>query len=164
MSAGHLAGEVNPLSSGWMDKHMRFWLHKPLSAMTDSEWESLCDHCGKCCLHKLEDEDTGELYFTRVLCKLYDLGNSCCSNYQQRTQMIPDCLSVRQLDRKNYHWLPSTCSYRLLAQSQDLPSWHPLLTGSALSAKYAGVSVCNYAIMESEIDDDLEDHIIDWLE
>ncbi|MGZ8158234.1 MAG: YcgN family cysteine cluster protein [Methylobacter sp.] len=144
---------------------MSFWKTKKLSEMTTEEWESLCDNCGKCCLHKLEDEDTGDIYFTSVACKLIDLDTCRCTRYAERTQLIPECLDLIQLDFANYHWLPETCAYRLLNDGEELPAWHPLLSGRPDSAQSVGVSISRYAIKESEVDDieDLEDHIIEWL-
>lgn len=130
--------------------------------MTTEEWESLCDNCGKCCLHKLEDEDTGRIVFTRAACNLIDLNSCRCTRYSERTQLVPDCLNLKQQSFTEYHWLPSTCAYRLLNEDKELPSWHPLLTGNSKSVNNAGVSIRSYAIKESEVDD-LEDHIIEWL-
>lgn len=145
---------------------MNFWKTKKLSEMNAEEWESLCDNCGKCCLHKLEDEDTGDIYFTNVACKLINLDTCRCTRYSERTQLIPECLDIKHLDVAQYHWLPATCAYRLLNNGEELPLWHPLLTGSADSVESAGVSISSYAMEEYEVDDleDLEDYIIEWLE
>lgn len=142
---------------------MSFWKTKKLSEMTTEEWESLCDNCGKCCLHKLEDEDTGDIYFTSVVCNLIDLDTCRCTRYSERTQLVPECLDLKQHDFAEYNWLPATCAYRLLSDGEELPSWHPLLSKSAETVQDAGVSISSYAMKESEIDD-LEDHIIEWLE
>ncbi len=142
---------------------MNFWKTKKLSEMTTEEWESLCDNCGKCCLHKLEDEDTGDIYFTSAACNLIDLDTCRCTRYAERIQLIPECLDLIQLDLANYNWLPSTCAYRLLSDGKELPAWHPLLSGNPGSVQDAGVSISSYAMKESEVDD-LEDHIIEWLE
>ncbi|TAN65410.1 MAG: YcgN family cysteine cluster protein [Methylobacter sp.] len=142
---------------------MIFWKTKKLSEMTTEEWESLCDNCGKCCLHKLEDEDTGEIYFTSVACKLIDLDTCRCTRYTERSQLVPECLDLIRLDVANYNWLPATCAYRLLNNGEELPAWHPLLSKSPDSVQDAGVSIRSYAMKESEIDD-LEDYIIEWLE
>jgi uncharacterized cysteine cluster protein YcgN (CxxCxxCC family) len=141
---------------------MSFWKTKKLSEMTTEEWESLCDNCGKCCLHKLEDEDTGDIYFTSVVCNLIDLDTCHCTRYTERTQLVPECLDLKQHDFSEYNWLPTTCAYRLLSDGQELPDWHPLLSKNQESVKDAGVSISSYAMKESEIDD-LEDHIIEWL-
>ena len=141
---------------------MSFWETKKLAEMTAEEWESLCDNCGKCCLHKLEDEDTGKIAFTSVACRLINLNTCRCTRYNERTKLVAECLDIRKLDVENYNWLPATCAYRLLSQGKKLPAWHPLLTGSAASVKRAGVSISSYAIKES-MAMDLEDHIIEWL-
>ncbi len=145
---------------------MSFWKTKKLAEMNSEEWESLCDNCGKCCLHKLEDEDTGDIYFTRVACKLIDLTTCRCTRYAERTQLISECLDIKHLDTANYHWLPATCAYRLLSEGEELPVWHPLLTESTDSVENAGVSIRSFAMEESEVKDidDLEDHIIEWLD
>lgn len=145
---------------------MSFWETKKLADMTAEEWESLCDHCGKCCLHKLEDEDTGDIYFTRVACKLLDLSTCRCTRYSERTRLVPECLNLKQYDFSEYDWLPATCAYRLVNAGADLPAWHPLLSKNADSVQESGESIRAYAIMESEVDDveDLEDYIIEWLQ
>ncbi len=142
---------------------MSFWLTKKLTEMTTEEWESLCDNCGKCCLHKLEDEDTGEIHFTSVVCNLIDLKTCRCTRYTERTRLVPECLDLKQHDFAEFNWLPSTCAYRLLSDGNPLPDWHPLVSGSAKSVQEAGVSIRSYAMKESEVDD-LEDHIIEWLD
>ena len=141
---------------------MSFWETKKLAEMTAEEWESLCDNCGKCCLHKLEDEDTGKIAFTRVACRLINLNTCRCTRYNEHTKLVAECLDIRKLDVEKYNWLPSTCAYRLLNEGKELPAWHPLLTGSPASVKRAGVSISSYAIKES-MAMDLEDHIIEWL-
>ncbi len=146
-----------------MGNAMNFWETKKLSEMTTEEWESLCDNCGKCCLHKLEDEDTGDIYFTSVVCNLIDLDTCRCTRYAERTRLVPECLDLKQHDFAEYNWLPATCAYRLLTDGEQLPSWHPLLSGTPDSVQDAGVAISSYAMKESEIDD-LEDHIIEWLE
>jgi uncharacterized cysteine cluster protein YcgN (CxxCxxCC family) len=142
---------------------MSFWKTKKLSEMTTEEWESLCDNCGKCCLHKLEDEDTGKIAFTNVACNLINLKTCRCTRYSERTRLVPECLDLKQHDFAEYTWLPSTCAYRLLSDGKELPAWHPLLSGSVNSVRRAGVSISSYAVKESQVDD-LEDHIIEWLD
>lgn len=141
---------------------MRFWEFKSLAEMTADEWESLCDRCGKCCLVKLEDEDTGEIALTKVACKLIDLNTCLCTDYQYRCARVADCIDLRQHEFAEYSWLPPTCAYRLLADAKPLPAWHPLLTGTDDSVKQAGISINAYAIKESALVDP-EDHIIEWL-
>jgi len=142
---------------------MNFWETKKLSEMTTKEWESLCDGCGKCCLNKLEDEDTGEIFFTSVVCDLINLDSCRCTRYSERTTLVPECLDLKQHDFTDYNWLPATCAYRLLTDGEQLPAWHPLISGTEQSVKEAGVSICSYAMKESEVDT-LEDHIIEWLD
>ncbi len=142
---------------------MSFWKTKTLAEMTHAEWESLCDGCGKCCLHKLEDEDTDEVYYTNVACRLLNLKTCRCTNYPARTRLVPECLDLRQHEVSEFTWLPATCAYRLVAEDQELPQWHPLISGDDSSVADAGVSIRSFAIPESEADD-FEDHIIEWLE
>jgi uncharacterized cysteine cluster protein YcgN (CxxCxxCC family) len=142
---------------------MNFWQNKKLHEITGTEWESLCDNCGKCCLNKLEDEKTGEIHFTSAACRLLDLKTCRCTRYAERMQLVPRCLDVRKLDLEAYHWLPSTCAYRLLAEGEDLPAWHPLVSGRRETVQRAGVSISSYAINENQVRR-LEDHIIRWLD
>lgn len=141
----------------------RFWERVPLTKLTQSEWEALCDGCGKCCLNKLEFEDTGEVAFTRVACRLLD-GDTCrCTQYDIRHQFVPECvrLTPKTLPKIAY-WMPQTCAYRRLFEGKPLPDWHPLLTGDPESVHTAGASVRGWTIPEFEVDeDDWENHIID---
>jgi uncharacterized cysteine cluster protein YcgN (CxxCxxCC family) len=118
-----------------------FWRVKPLAAMTIPEWESLCDGCGRCCLVKLEDEDTGEVLYTDVGCTLLDSQTCRCRDYANRQAMIPDCVRLTPQVVSALSWLPSTCAYRLLAEGQDLPVWHPLVSGDPGTVHQAGISV-----------------------
>ncbi len=150
------------LSDG-KNESMNFWETKTLAEMTHQEWESLCDNCGKCCLNKLEDEDSGKIYFTSVVCDLINLDNCRCTRYADRCKLVPECLDLKQHDFSSYSWLPSTCAYRLLCDGKPLPSWHPLVSGNPESVRKAGVSISSYAMKESEVEN-LEDHIIEWLD
>ncbi len=140
-----------------------FWRRKTLAEMTRSEWESLCDGCAKCCLDKLEDEDTGEIRYTEVACRLLDLGTCRCTDYANRKRFVPDCviLTARTVDR--LAWLPSTCAYRLLSEGKDLEWWHPLVSGDPETVHRAGVSVRGRAVPEA-VAGDLEDHVVRWPE
>ncbi|WP_372801978.1 YcgN family cysteine cluster protein [Paracoccus seriniphilus] len=142
----------------------RFW-ELPLSRLDREEWEALCDGCGKCCLNKIEYEDTGELAFTRVACKLLD-GHSCqCSSYANRHDFVPDCvvLTPRKLKEIAW-WLPSTCAYRLRHEGRPLYKWHPLISGDPETVHSAKVSVRGWTVSEAEVtEEDWEDHIIEEL-
>ena len=136
-----------------------FW-EKPLATLDRGEWEALCDGCGKCCLHKLECEDTGELYPTNVACKLLDRRTGLCSDYKHRRKFVSDCVVLTPGKVDELDWLPSTCAYRLRSEGKPLPSWHHLLTGSRDSVHAAGESVSGWTV--SEVDaGDLEQHIVD---
>jgi uncharacterized cysteine cluster protein YcgN (CxxCxxCC family) len=138
-----------------------FWRRKTLGEMTRAEWESLCDGCGRCCLHKLRDEDTGELGWTNVACRLLDIGTARCSDYANRKARVPDCVKLTPKKVAAIDWLPPTCAYRLLAEGQDLPWWHPLVSGDPETVAAAGVSVRGKAIRERDATA-LEDHLVAW--
>jgi uncharacterized cysteine cluster protein YcgN (CxxCxxCC family) len=135
-----------------------FW-RKPLAELNHAEWEALCDGCGRCCLHKLEYEDTGKLAFTRVACRLLDIDTCRCTRYRQRRRSVPDCLDLRN-GFSRYDWLPETCAYRLRYEGKDLPDWHPLISGRPESVHEAGISVRSFAISELTVKD-VEDYVID---
>lgn len=142
-----------------------FWQRKTLSEMTTEEWESLCDGCGKCCLHKLEDEDTGEVYYTRVACRLLDTDTCRCSDYAHRQQQVPDCLVLTADRIDSFHWLPGTCAYRRLAEGRPLPLWHPLLTGDSASVRASGHSVAGKTLSEAEVaEEDRQDYLVHWVD
>ncbi|WP_417541835.1 YcgN family cysteine cluster protein [Methylophaga thalassica] len=130
-----------------------FWKHKRLSQMTHDEWESLCDGCGRCCLHKLEDEDDGRMYYTKAACSLLDIHSCRCKDYENRQTVIPDCIQLSIENAHYFDWLPATCAYRLLAEGEDLPEWHPLITGDPDSVHQAGISVRGIAQPEDEIEE-----------
>ena len=136
-----------------------FWQSKTLDDMTDAEWESLCDGCGQCCLHKLMDEDSDEIYFTNVACKQLNIKTCQCRNYERRFEYEPDCIKLTRENLPTFEWLPHTCAYRLLAEGKDLPTWHPLLTGSKAAMHGERISVRHIAVKESEVRD-WEDHIM----
>jgi uncharacterized cysteine cluster protein YcgN (CxxCxxCC family) len=145
------------------DIRPRFWETVPLDDLSREEWELLCDGCGKCCLNKLEDEDTGEVALTRVACRLLD-GDSCrCSQYPIRHQFVPECIVLTpETLVKNMYWLPQTCAYRLRAEGRPLYDWHPLVAGDSEEVHRVGVSVRGITIPEFEVDeDDWEDLIIE---
>ena len=140
-----------------------FWKRKALDQMTRTEWESLCDGCGKCCLLKLEDEDTGAFYPTDVACYLLD-GESCrCTSYDLRKRLVPDCVVLTPDNVLELGFMPATCAYRLLAEGKDLHWWHPLVSGDPESVHLAGVSVRHRIVSEKQVADaELEDHIVQW--
>ncbi len=140
-----------------------FWKEKTLTQMSDTEWELLCDGCARCCLLKLQDEDTDETYFTNVSCHLLDIEACCCGDYKNRKFRVPQCLQVRKMPPEQYAWLPPTCAYRLLSENKELPEWHPLISANRQSVKQAGISVDAYAVSEEYIHpEQLEEHIIDF--
>ena len=137
-----------------------FW-ELPLENLTREEWEALCDGCGQCCLHKLEDEETGEIAGTNVACKLLDTRTASCKDYRHRKAFVPDCLRLTLRLVRQVPWLPRTCAYRLRAEEKPLPEWHPLLTGSKQAMIAAGACVAGRVV--SEIDaGPLEHHLTDW--
>jgi uncharacterized cysteine cluster protein YcgN (CxxCxxCC family) len=118
-----------------------FWKTVPLENMTPVQWESLCDGCGKCCMSKLEDEDTGHIYFTSVGCRLFDAGTCRCKDYENRFAQVSDCVQLTPKNVYEIPWLPSTCAYRLIAEGRDLPAWHKLVSGNAEDVHKAGISM-----------------------
>lgn len=141
----------------------RFWETVPLERMTRAEWEALCDGCGKCCMNKLEDEDTAEVALTNVACRLFDDATCRCSQYDIRHQFVPECIVLKpqNMDR-NLYWMPETCAYKLLWQGRPLFDWHPLISGDADTVHRAGVSMQGRTVPEFEVDeDDWEEHIIE---
>ena len=128
-----------------------FWELKPLTAMSHAEWESLCDGCGQCCLIKVEDEDTGGIYLTRLGCKLLDTTSCRCRDYQRRKKRVPDCISIGPDDISRLSWLPATCAYRSLAEGRGLEWWHPLVSGDPETVHAAGISVRGWARSEKGV-------------
>jgi uncharacterized cysteine cluster protein YcgN (CxxCxxCC family) len=141
-----------------------FWKTKTLEQMSGPEWESLCDGCARCCLEKLEDEDTGKIYFTHVSCRLLDAGLCACKDYSNRSDLVPDCVRLTPENVRTLNWLPPSCGYKLVAEGRDLYWWHPLISGDPNTVHEAGVSVRGRVQgTENEIGDaDLEDHIVKW--
>ena len=141
-----------------------FWQQKSLEDMTLPEWESLCDGCGRCCLNKLEEEDTGRIFFTSVGCRLLD-GETCgCRDYPRRQKKVKDCVQLTPQNVREIPWLPPTCGYRLLAEGRDLYWWHPLVSGDPTTVHSAGVSIRGrLSGSEKDIpDSELDNHIVDW--
>jgi uncharacterized protein len=147
-----------------MPEPIPFWRRKALSEMTKTEWESLCDGCGRCCLNKLIDEDTNETVFTDVGCKLLDTKACRCTDYANRQRKVRDCVRLTPRNVRRLSWLPPTCAYRLVANKQDLAWWHPLVSGRKDTVHEAGISVRGrVSAIETDVPDDrLEDFIVKW--
>ncbi len=144
---------------------MAFWEDKPLEEMTPTEWEALCDGCGRCCLIKLEDEDSGEIITSDVHCRLLD-GESCrCTDYANRKRHVPDCIKLTPEKVREIGWIPTTCAYRRLAEGKGLAWWHPLVSGDPETVVQAGVSVRGRTVDEKAVKPgDWEKHVVDWPE
>jgi len=136
---------------------MSFW-QRPIHTLNQHEWEQLCDHCGRCCMHKFEDEDNGAILHTRIACHLFDTEQCTCSDYAHRLLRVPECLNIRTFQAKHFAWLPETCAYRLRFEGKPLPSWHPLISGDEESVHQAGISMRGRAINEQTLDES------EWLE
>ena len=128
-----------------------WWHDKSLAELNETEWEALCDGCAKCCLHKLEDEDSGEVLYTKVRCRYLDEQTCRCTDYAHRSVLVPHCIQLRVEDVHALDWLPSTCAYRLRAKGQRLPQWHPLVSGEANTVYEAGVSIRGRAISDEYV-------------
>lgn len=146
------------------DMETPFWKAKSLEEMTPAEWESLCDGCGKCCLSKLEDDDTGEIYWTDVGCRLFDVKTCQCSNYANRFKHVKDCVQLNPKNVRTIRWLPTTCAYRLVAEGEDLFDWHHLISGSRDTVHEAGASMLGRVrALETDIKnlEDYFDYVLD---
>lgn len=140
-----------------------WWQEKSLAELSDSEWDALCDGCAKCCLHKLEDEDSGKIYYTSVRCRYLQESSCRCSDYANRLRMAPNCIDLRTADWQNIDWLPATCAYRLRAHGEPLPQWHPLNSGNRESVHTAGESIRGRTLSEEYVHpDDFEELIVHW--
>ena len=139
-----------------------FWKNRTLEQLTREEWEQICDGCGRCCLEKLEDQDTGQVYYTSVACEYLDTWTCRCREYENRTQNIPDCLVIHPRNIRKFSWLPKTCAYRMLLEGQPLEDWHPIVSGDRETVHHAGISVREKVISAAYVHpDDLEAYIID---
>jgi uncharacterized protein len=135
-----------------------FW-ERPLESLSRDQWEALCDGCGQCCLHKLEDEDTGEVHFTNVACRLLDTATARCKDYRHRRAFVPDCLRLTPRIAAQVAWLPATCAYRLRANGEPLPDWHYLISGDRDAVHLAGASMIGKAVSE-DVAGPIEQHIL----
>ena len=139
-----------------------FWQTVKLADMAAAQWEDLCDGCAKCCLVKLQDEDSGEIVFTDIVCNLLDQQSCRCTHYEERTKLVPDCVKLSKDNLDKIDFMPPSCAYRLLHEGKDLPQWHPLVSGRADSVVEAGMSVKGRVIAEMAFDGDSEDRVVDW--
>lgn len=145
-----------------MDK---WWNRHSLAELDQQQWEALCDGCARCCLHKLEDANTGEVFFTAVHCRNLDLDNCRCNDYPNRAQQVPECVQLSPDNVSDLQWLPPTCAYRLRSEGRDLPLWHPLETGDQESVHRAQISVRGRAISEDFVHpDSYDEHILRWVD
>jgi uncharacterized cysteine cluster protein YcgN (CxxCxxCC family) len=142
-----------------------FWETVPLADMSPGQGESLCDGCARCCLHKLQDDYTEQIYYTDVACRLLDQQACRCTRYERRRELVPDCVVLTPDEIGDLGWLPNTCAYRLLSEGRPIPAWHPLVSGDPQSVHLADISVRGFTVSEDTVaDEDLEDHIIHWIE
>ncbi len=142
-----------------------WWNELALEQLDTEQWEALCDGCARCCLHKLEDADSGDLYYTQVRCRYLDEASCSCTEYRDRCTLVPDCV---KLDRDNVaalSWMPDTCAYRLRARGEPLPGWHPLVSGDPESVHRAGISVRGRSISEEFVHPDgYDEYLVQWVE
>ena len=144
---------------------LRFWETKKLEEMNADEWDSLCDRCGKCCLHKLIDEDTNDIFYTRVACSLLDPNTLQCASYSNRFSEVKDCLDVKKMTSTEMRWMPRTCAYRLIMEGKALPRWHPLIIEKPTDMECEERSIRGKVVSEKEVDlGSLQTEIITWIE
>jgi hypothetical protein len=142
-----------------------WWHEKSLAELSAEQWEALCDGCAKCCLHKLQDEDNGEVLYTRVRCRYLDEATCRCSDYLRRSVLMPNCIQLQAESVEDLDWLPSTCAYRLRAHGERLPEWHPLVSGDTATVHRAGISIRGRAISDEFVHPDgFDEHIVQWVE
>ena len=144
---------------------MSWWETTPLGEMSDDQWEALCDGCARCCMVKLEDEDTREVVYTDLVCRFLNLESARCTVYPQRHERVPDCVNFEAAEAQQFDWLPSSCAYRRLANGRGLAWWHPLVSGRRETVVEAGISVLGRVTSEDDVhEDDLELHVVRWIE
>lgn len=143
----------------------KWWDELPLDALTAEQWEALCDGCARCCLHKLQDVDSGQVVYTAVRCRYLDEQSCRCTDYANRSTLVPDCIWLDRHSAMDLNWLPPTCAYRLRARGEPLPHWHPLVSGDGESVHRAGISIRGRAISDEYVHPDgYDEHIIHWVE
>lgn len=143
----------------------RFWENKSLDELSEAEWEALCDGCGRCCLNKIEEIDTGEIFYTNVVCRYHDSEQSSCTRYNERRVLVPECIKVTPRVAREEHWLPETCAYRLLAEGKPLFDWHPLISGDPDSVHAADISLRGKVVSEKYVHpDELAEHLVHWFD
>jgi uncharacterized cysteine cluster protein YcgN (CxxCxxCC family) len=141
----------------------RFW-ELPLDQLDRTQWEALCDGCGRCCLKKLIDSDSEQVHYTRVVCRYLDQAKCRCQAYSRRQKLVPDCLVLTLENLPQLHWIPDTCAYRLRLEGKPLPAWHPLLTGDREAMREQQISVTGKVVSEEYVHEDgLQEHIIRWV-
>jgi uncharacterized cysteine cluster protein YcgN (CxxCxxCC family) len=141
----------------------QFWQHKTLDELSEAEWEALCDGCGRCCLVKIEDQDSGKLFYTNVVCQYFDNASCRCSRYRERSKLVPDCIKVTPEVARQESWLPHSCAYRLLAEGKPLPDWHPLISRDADSVHRNRISVRGRVVSERFVHpEELVEHLVNW--
>lgn len=142
-----------------------WWHDTPLNDLDDQQWEALCDGCAKCCLHKLEDEDSGEVFYTQVRCRYLEEDSCRCSDYPRRSILVPHCIRLERSNVAELDWLPSTCAYRLRSQGEPLPEWHYLVSGDKELVHSSGTSIRGRAISDEYVHPDgFDEHIVTWVE
>ncbi|MCP1675196.1 putative cysteine cluster protein YcgN (CxxCxxCC family) [Natronocella acetinitrilica] len=160
---GMVLTEAHSAVAAMHDSERPFWETKQLDEMTAKEWESLCDGCGRCCVHKLEDEDSGEIAYTDIVCFLFDCDSCRCGDYANRTRRVPDCLQLTPELVRSLPWLPQSCAYRRIEEGRGLAWWHPLVSGSRDTVHAAGASVRGRVILEQHVHPAMVDErITDW--
>lgn len=143
----------------------RFWEHHSLESLNQEEWEALCDGCALCCLHKLEDEDTGEIAVTDLCCKYLDMDSCQCGDYANRHKNVPDCVPFNADRAKAFYWLPDTCAYRCVAEQRALPEWHYLISGDREAVHRLGVSASSQGVLETSVpEDEWQDRVVRWVD
>ena len=148
-----------------MQENNKFWEFKKLNELNEKEWESLCDGCAKCCLNKLEDEDTGQVFYTAIACQLLDLKTCRCSAYQDRFKTVPDCLKITLDNPVVFSMLPESCGYRRVYEGKKLEAWHPLISGTSQTVHDHGISILGKAFSESVVpEEEYEDYLITFEE